>query len=58
MRKRVRVFNRKDHSRPRIREQQQSRHRLWGHFTGARDLNSGADHLVQLRWLRQRWSNM
>ena len=58
MRKRVRFVNRKDHSRPRIREQQQSRHRLRGHFTASRDLNGGADHFLQLRWLRQWWSNM
>ncbi|MBV8104960.1 MAG: hypothetical protein JO223_10120 [Hyphomicrobiales bacterium] len=58
MGKRVRVVNRKDHTPPRIREPQQSRHRYRGHFTAARDLNSGADHLLQLRRLRQWWSNV
>ena len=58
MRKRMGVVNRKYDRLPLFREQQPRRHRDWGDVTAARDVNGRADHLLQLRRLWQRRSNV
>ena len=53
MRERVRVVNRKDDARPRIRGQQLCRHHLRSRFMPDRDASGRDDHLLQLRRLGQ-----